>query len=83
MAETAEKFDKPKEAAHPGTSTLAVTNHDMATAQNARQTENPNVVQNGQIKFTGDIYGPQGVNKDLATPLAVGAVRENNQPRCV
>ena len=80
MAETAEKFDKPKETANPGHSALAYTNHDMATAQSAgRHTENPNVVEGGQVKFT-DIYGPQGVNKDLATPLAVAQFKENNLP---
>lgn len=70
MVETAEKTEKAsvREAPHPAP--LTVSNAEMAASRTPTETR-PNVVQDGKLEFS-NIYGPTGVNPELATPLKVG-----------
>ncbi len=68
VEQTAEKVEKSVEKAPPPASNLAVTNEQFASSRTPTEAR-PNVVQDGQIKFAGNIYGPDGINPELAVPL--------------
>lgn len=68
MVETAEKVEKSVKEAPHAAANLTVTNQEMAASRTPTEAR-ANVVQaDGQLKF-GNIYGPEGVSADLATPL--------------
>lgn len=72
MVETAEKVEKSVKEA-PSAANLTMTNESMATATRVPAEARANVVQaDGKLQF-GNIYGPEGVNPEIATPLAAAA----------
>lgn len=77
MAQTAEKnTEKTSVKEAPNSSAnLTVSNADFAAARTPTEVR-PNVVQDGQLQFS-NIYGPQGVSPELATPLK--AVKPGDQ----
>jgi hypothetical protein len=77
--ERAEKSDKVAEPKHE-TASLTVPNSDMATAQRDQKKDQPNVIEDNKIRFdqVASLYGPQGVNREFATPLNGQAVGDAN-----
>ncbi|MFN8551864.1 MAG: hypothetical protein U0103_10275 [Candidatus Obscuribacterales bacterium] len=79
MVETSEKSEKSsvKEVAHSAPN-LTVSNTEMAAARTPTESR-PNIVKDGKLEFS-NIYGPQGVNPELATPLRSGKPGDQTQP---
>ncbi|MBS1952955.1 MAG: hypothetical protein JST89_02155 [Cyanobacteria bacterium SZAS-4] len=69
MVETAEKVEKSsvKEAPHAAAN-LTVSNQEMAASRTPTEVRANVVNPDGKLNFS-NIYGPEGVNPELATPL--------------
>ncbi len=79
MVETAEKVEKSVKEAPHAAANLTVTNEDMAASRTPTEAR-ANVVQaDGKINF-GNIYGPEGINPEIATPLKAAKPGDQLEP---